>query len=473
MAGVVALIAMAVLFREQIGRKLDAEPAIVPMAPPERTFVEELEAPKEDEPVPADGANAEEAIGAALVRQLRAGSVEEARATFGRLRTSDDPEEVAREDTMFEYWRWRHGDDARGLDRLQSLLKDRHVGPLAGRLIAEGNAELGQVELAIPQYEAAIAASKRPDDLSAAVTGLANTLIRLGRRNEAAALLSRWVSKVGDSSFRTTLVGELAGIYRDSERWLYRAAALEVALEANPNDATSQFDAAYAYSQAGREDLALLHYKAALELDGGHRPAINNLGVAYDRLGMSLRAVTEYKRAADLDESLGKANLALAFLNAGFLDEAATILHAASEDPNAHESVAAHLDVLAARIEQENAVEEAALHSANELREFFRKVGRALTDSNTLAVGGSWRHNATRTPAHIGEHNGMVVIEFGEPKRRTRMSGHRTNNAIDLKVEQQQQSSGTAVATIGATEVSVLLFEDTVPPRIERFARAA
>ena len=33
---------------------------------------------------------------------------------------------------------------------------------------------------------------------------------------------------------------------------------------------------------------------------------------------------------------------------------------------------------------------------------------------------------------------GIVTIEFGEPKRRVRLSGHRTNNAVDVKVERQE-----------------------------------
>ena len=290
----------------------------------------------------SEAAPAEEAIAADLIRQFRAGHLDEARATFDRLHSDDDdPEARQRNAITFEFWRWRHGGDARGLDTLDSRRKDPEVGGLAERLIAEGHAEAGHSDLAVRHFERAIALSKRLDDVAAAVTGLAKSLTGLGRRNEAASLLSRWVNQDRDDDQRRQFVDELSGIYGEGEKWLYRAAALEVALESEPDNAARRFDAAFAYSQAGREDLALLHYHAALAADSDHRSAINNLGVAYERLGMGMKAVNEYKRAADLGESLGKANLGLSFLNAGFRAEAEAILYDAMQDPNAHDSVAA------------------------------------------------------------------------------------------------------------------------------------
>ncbi len=284
-----------------------------------------------------------------------------------------------------------------------------------------------------------------------------------------------------DDDQRRQFVEELSGIYGEGEKWLYRAAALEVALESEPNNAARQFDAAFAYSQAGREDLALLHYKAALEADSDHRSAINNLGVAYERLGMGMKAVNEYKRATELGESLGKANLGLSFLNAGFRAEAEEILYDAMQDPNAHDSVALHLASIKTKVDQESVLEEAALHSANELREFFRRVGHSLTESTPRPVGGGWTHGSSRYIVRTDELAGIVTIEFGEPKRRVRLTGHRTANAIDVKVERQESrwsagetvaeyvETGTGMVTIGKSELTALLFENGVLPRIERF----
>jgi tetratricopeptide (TPR) repeat protein len=475
----VAAVLVALLFREEIGTRI--ETATVTLPPPGPVEAPERPAPKAEAPPELETAPAEEAITAELIRQLRAGQLDEARATFDRLHSADDdPEARERNSIMFEFWRWRHGGDARGLDALDARRKDPDVGGLAERLIAEGHTETGHTDLAVRHFERAITASKRPDDLVAAVRGLAKTLTGIGRRNDAAALLSHWVNQSRDDDQRRQLVEELSGIYGDGEKWLYRAAALEVALETEPGNAARRFDAAFAYSQAGREDLALLHYLAALDADSDHRPAINNLGVAYERLGMGMKAVTEYRRAAGLGESLGKANLGLSFLNAGFRAEAEEILYEAMRDPKSHESVALHLASIKTKVDQETLAEEAALHSAGELREFFRRIGHALTEATQRPVGGGWTHGTSRYTVRTDELAGIVTIEFGEPKRRIRLSGHRTNNAIDVRVERQEVrwvgaeqiefvETGNGMVTIDKGELNALLFEHGIPPRIERF----
>jgi tetratricopeptide (TPR) repeat protein len=479
----VAAVVIAFLFREEIGTRLETAAVTLPPPVPVEAPAPEPErpAPKAEAPPELETAPAEEAISADLIRQLRAGQLDEARATFDRLHSGDDdPEARERNSITFEFWRWRHGGDARGLDALDARRKDPDVGGLAERLIAEGHAETGHTDLAVRHFERAITSSKRPDDLVAAVRGLAKSLTGLGRRNDAAALLSHWVNQSRDDDQRRELVEELSGIYGEGEKWLYRAAALEVALETEPDNAARRFDAAFAYSQAGREDLALLHYLAALEADSDHRPSINNLGVAYERLGMGMKAVTEYKRAAELGESLGKANLGLSFLNAGFRAEAEAILHDAMQDPKAHESVSLHLASIRGKVDRESADEEAALHSAGELREFFRRIGHALTEATPRPVGGGWTHGASTYTVRTDELAGIVTIEFGEPKRRIRLSGHRTNNAVDVRVERQEVrwagteqiefvETGTGMVTIDKGELNALLFEHGVPPRIERF----
>jgi len=115
-------------------------------------------------------------------------------------------------------------------------------------------------------------------------------------------------------------------------------AILEVLLSVQPQDTQTRASLAYSYSEAGEQELSMLHYELvpAQERSG---MTWNNLGVAYSRLQLSGKAVASYQVAADKGESIAEGNLAHLLKDAGFFTEAKERAERALKLETPHENV--------------------------------------------------------------------------------------------------------------------------------------
>lgn len=94
-------------------------------------------------------------------------------------------------------------------------------------------------------------------------------------------------------------------------------AVMERLLDVDPADNDTRFALAYKSSELGNEDLALFHY---FKIPAVERSAVtwNNLGVAYDQLGLPAKSVTAYRNAEEMGETLAMSNLANKLVGAAF-----------------------------------------------------------------------------------------------------------------------------------------------------------
>lgn len=112
-----------------------------------------------------------------------------------------------------------------------------------------------------------------------------------------------------------------ANIFKDNEFYDFYFALVESLLENTPTDYDSRFNLAYQYSELDEYDLALYHYDILKKM----KPTaiiFNNLGVAYEALGLDSKSIDAYMKSAELGESLAYSNLAKRKISAGFLSEA-------------------------------------------------------------------------------------------------------------------------------------------------------
>ncbi len=84
-------------------------------------------------------------------------------------------------------------------------------------------------------------------------------------------------------------------------------------------------------TEAGAPGLALFHYREALPKDHERALTNNNAGIAAATLSLPITARTHQKKAAELGSTLAMSNLASAFLEGGFVDEAKELLTKARE----------------------------------------------------------------------------------------------------------------------------------------------
>ena len=165
---------------------------------------------------------------------------------------------------------------------------------------------------------------------------------------------------------------------------------LERLIEINPGDVETRFSLAYKYSDMNREDMAAFHYSRIPQKERTSL-AWNNLGVSLERLGLPIHAVIAYRESEKLGETLSMSNLAIKFLNAGFLLEAKKILDAALKIENHHKNVVSTLVTINDSQDAESKKETSNHEIAKPISEYYRQFGHSLAGVLSINIIGKWK----------------------------------------------------------------------------------
>jgi tetratricopeptide (TPR) repeat protein len=367
-----------------------------------------------------------------VLNLLGTGELEGALGAFRELQSEvSNEDEKLRNEVVFAFWRLTRAHDTKAVSDLEKFAEDNRVKSLALRFLAFRKREAGIYDEALALYDQSREAATNEEDRAAATIGGARTLMHLDRRDEAVRRLMEAVSGASTDGEREDYFVEIAEIFKKGGEWLNRALALEKAIEMAPESAARRFDAGYAYSQADREDLALIHYAGTLELNPDDTTARNNIGVAYENLDMPIKAVESYRRASDAGETLASANLGNRFLNAGFVKEARAILEPSVSVPEAHPNVATNLASTIRRAEQEDEREEKVQSEAIQDRDFLRRYADAyLVARDSPDLSGTWSGNGSQLA--IVQQGASFVASFKTGEKEARYEGTITNRALEI-----------------------------------------
>ena len=177
-----------------------------------------------------------------------------------------------------------------------------------------------------------------------------------------------------------------------------------------PNDTEALFNAAYSYSQKDFFRISTHHYKKLLEFSPNHAMAWNNLGVDYNKLGLLIRSMSAYRNSAGLGETLAMANIANAYIKAGFEEPASKILNEAKNKENVHQNVGRAITNLAEAKKKEETAEARVLTDARADQSFLRTFADAYFQEvhNCPSFIGTWQSDArivleiTQTKNNLG-----------------------------------------------------------------------
>ena len=167
-------------------------------------------------------------------------------------------------------------------------------------------------------------------------------------------------------------------------------ASLEKLLNLDPSDNDRRFNLAYKYSHARRADMAALHYEripSSLRTPAGW----NNLGVAYEGLSFAIRAVDAYRRAAEAGETLAASNIAKRFLDAGFVQEASSLLEEASRKPAHDKLVDTRFAEAKEARDDEGKERDKLLAKSRATSDFYATYGEARLARDLVDVAGPWK----------------------------------------------------------------------------------
>jgi hypothetical protein len=171
----------------------------------------------------------------------------------------------------------------------------------------------------------------------------AKALAKNKNHSEAQELILKHISQRGEIICADVIFQSLGVIALEEGDVNSYTSFCEKTLTLKPDNYSLRFDLAYKYSEEEKHHLSLYHYKILIKQkqDGTYW---NNLGVAYDRLGMKANAVRACNEAKKIKSTIAIGNLGKKLANEGFLVEAKNLLKEAVEiedcDKNVYETLA-------------------------------------------------------------------------------------------------------------------------------------
>ncbi|MBI3773967.1 MAG: hypothetical protein HY273_00160, partial [Gammaproteobacteria bacterium] len=212
-----------------------------------------------------------------------------------------------------------------------------------------------------------------------------------GNKADAVALIARIKSMSADAGEGEAEVlqaeRKLAEIAHEDEILI---ATMERLLDLDPTDMDTRFALAYKYANQGSNELAALHYA---RIPSAERSAFawNNLGVAFDQIGLPAKSVDAYRKSEKMGETLAMSNLANKLIEAGFLSEAQTICDEALKLKDIHKNVGSTLGRLRGLPEDEDKKEAEAQKKAKPLSEFYKEFGRGVARPMPTNLANRWQ----------------------------------------------------------------------------------
>ena len=175
------------------------------------------------------------------------------------------------------------------------------------------------------------------------------------------------------SNQKATILSALANISKMNKDWERFFAYAEGSLNLDASNNELRFDLAYRYAENQQNKISLLHYKN-LTSAYTHPVGLNNLGVGYNHFGLLGKSIRSYLESAKHKETLAMANIANAYLEQGFWNDAEATIDKANklsaEGVEVHGNIGYATNRLKTAKEEETDKESELLRKAEEEREF-------------------------------------------------------------------------------------------------------
>jgi tetratricopeptide (TPR) repeat protein len=287
------------------------------------------------------------------------------------------------------YLRYEYARQTEGFNDLNELAKHNDTRSDACFYLGLLYERLKEFDKAIDSYRTA-SETAPPGIKASRIVSLAEAYGSAGQRISAISTLCTALPTFSSATDLSIIYRGLASIFADKADVELRALALELALENDPQDKDLRFKVAFAYSSNDLRDLALFHYSALLSVDSNNVMALNNIGVEYQNLGMTLNAVRHYRRAFDQKETLAGANLAYLLMNAGFYKEARETLDEAKSVKEPHPNVGSAIAALAQKNDGETENAKRILDRAVAEQKFMKAFARLRFTIASDTFAGLW-----------------------------------------------------------------------------------
>ena len=347
-------------------------------------------APPDPSPVQSTGLDGHiQKLHDALEKRDASAARTEFEAGLDYLRTHEpEPQKEVIWRMVYARWRVDHG-FASGLRDLKQLETEHPEEWGYTEAIAHCQLQAGDLEEASQTYQRA-ARKAAPANRASDLLNAAKALHDLKRWAEARTLLLDAVETAEDG-VKLAVYFALYDNLRSEERPAEAFGVGEYSLNENSAQTNLHFRLGYDYDQDGWKELSLFHYKSIVEYDPEADAALNNMGVTYDSLIMPISSVRQQIESMELGNTLAAANIAAAYLRAGFVADADRVLAKAIAIPD-HDVLVDQVQAdLKRNVASEDAEDKEVRIKAIEQRGFFKKLGGAVINPHRYPIAGKWK----------------------------------------------------------------------------------
>jgi tetratricopeptide (TPR) repeat protein len=292
--------------------------------------------------------------------------------------------------------------DKSAFDKLEKLALENQDKPRVIKQLAYRYKTIGEFKKAKEQF--LLAAEKYDINNADKRGGLIEAYIQAAwclayedDLNAAIELIRKLLSNSNFHEYYAEIFEAMARISKnkgDIENFLVYA---EAALDSEPVNAQLRFDIAYAYSGNNNEKLALLHYKKLTDTTK-HGAGLNNMGVSYERLELKGKSIRSYLKASEEKQTISMGNLAHAYVDAGFVDDAQNQIDKANKLSNegiqVNPRVGDAQHKITTLLAEENKKEEGILLETRKESQYRIKYSNALCSDAKIAksqIEGTWQ----------------------------------------------------------------------------------
>jgi tetratricopeptide (TPR) repeat protein len=290
--------------------------------------------------------------------------------------------------TFFLRERINNGDSA-ALNELKQVASEYPKESMPLSALGDAYVRFGNHRQALTYFDRALE-MEPVGDRTWLVIKQANSLSEVGESDRAVSVLKAELEHASEAD-RSDLIERLYDVLKAKGDVIAAFGVGEVCLAENGAQSELHFKLAYDYDGSKFKDLSILHYTTLLQLKAQHTMALNNIGVQYRQIELPIASTVAYREADRLGETLATANLAYAYLDGGFVDEAQALLTVAMSKPRHHENVTHALADIENRKRAESEKLGEFIKAANKQRDFLRIMGEAYLDVNPgTEIDGAW-----------------------------------------------------------------------------------
>jgi len=304
-------------------------------------------------------------------------------------------------------------------------------------------------DLAVDSYNKALEKAVEDNDKAVLITAIARNFYKLDKVTKAFEICFEALADVKQPASRAHIYEALGDLYEQANQMELRALALEKALSYKPENKEMRFSAAYSYSVDRLSALSLMHYNTLFKMQPDNTYALNNMGVQYTELKMPIFGVSYYKRSDGKGETLAGANLAYKLMEAGFAEEAQSILDRARRQDDVHPNIGSALASLGQRKEAESLREKTILTTARQQQQFIlRFADSVFCKSSSVSLHGNWMIK-DGTPVVISHSQESLSAIWETSTLKHKIEGMITGHAIRLTYSKSGVSAYSYFSEVG------------------------